>query len=83
MAELFGEDITGLPLNEAAELGCETIIRYLEEVGCPNSLASYGVREDQLQEIAESGFKSGAGNLIQNPRLTTVGDLVQVLKDSL
>lgn len=83
LAELFGEDITGLPLNEAAELGCETIIRYLEEIGCPDSLAAYGVREDQLQEIAESGFKSGAGNLIQNPRLTTVADLVQVLKDSL
>lgn len=83
LAELFGEDITGLSLCEAANLGCETIIQYLRDIGCPDSLAAYGVREDQLQEIAESGYKSGAGNLIQNPRLTTIADLVNVLKESL
>ncbi|PKL13397.1 MAG: alcohol dehydrogenase [Spirochaetae bacterium HGW-Spirochaetae-4] len=83
LAELFGEDITGLSLKDAAELGCETIIQYLKEIGCPDSLAAYGVCEDQLQEIAESGFKSGAGNLAQNPRMTTVADLVKILKESL
>lgn len=83
LAELFGEDTTGLSLKDAAELGCETIIQYLMDVGIPTSLAAYGVREDQLQEIAESGFKSGAGNLVQNPRLTKVSDMVAVLKESL
>ncbi|MFA5571213.1 MAG: iron-containing alcohol dehydrogenase [Sphaerochaetaceae bacterium] len=83
LAELFGEDISGLSLKDAAELGCEVVIEFLYDLGCPTSLASYGVKEDQLREIAESGYKSGMGNLIQNPKLTTLDDLEQILRDSL
>ncbi|PWG61526.1 iron-containing alcohol dehydrogenase [Sediminicurvatus halobius] len=81
IAELFGERVSHLPLRDAAEAGVRSVERLIRDVGAPNSLAAYGVREADLEGMAEGGLQSG--NVPVNPRATTREDLVAIMRECL
>lgn len=81
LARIFGENTEGLSLGDAAELGVESVINLLEDVGAPTSLGAYGIKEEDLEAIAIEGYKSG--NIKVNPRLSTVADLVEIMRECL
>lgn len=81
LAQLFGESIEGMSLRCAAELGVESIITLLKDVGVPLKLSEFGITEADLPGLAEAGIKTG--NIPVNPRLTREQDLVDIMRRSL
>ena len=78
IARIFGENTEGLSLRDAAELSVEAIRQLSEDVGVPEGLASYGVEEERLYDLAEAGMATG--NVPVNPRKPTVDDLVGIMR---
>jgi len=81
IAELFGEQVNHLSLHDAAEIGVRSVERLIRDVGAPESLSDYGVREEDLEGLAEEGLQSG--NVPVNPRVTTAKDLVAIMQECL
>ncbi|MDN3523589.1 iron-containing alcohol dehydrogenase [Halomonas ramblicola] len=81
IAELFGEQVNHLSLHDAAEIGVRSVERLIRDVGAPESLSDYGVREEDLEALAEEGLQSG--NVPVNPRVTTAKDLVAIMRECL
>ncbi|MDR5907127.1 iron-containing alcohol dehydrogenase [Franzmannia qiaohouensis] len=81
IAELFGEQVNHLSLHDAAETGVRSVERLIRDVGAPDSLSDYGVREEDLEALAEEGLQSG--NVPVNPRVTTAKDLVAIMRECL
>ncbi len=81
IASLFGENTVGLSLRDAAQLGVESVSRLLRDVGAPTSLRACGIKEEDLEAVAVEGYKSG--NIKVNPRLSTVEDLIDIMKECL
>jgi alcohol dehydrogenase class IV len=78
IARIFGENTEGLSLRDAAELSVEAVRQLSEDVGIPEGLASYGVEEERLYDLAEAGIATG--NVPVNPRKPTVDDLVGIMR---
>jgi alcohol dehydrogenase class IV len=78
IARIFGENTEGLSLRDAAELSVKAIRQLSEDVGIPEGLASYGVEEERLYDLAEAGIATG--NVPVNPRKPTVDDLVGIMR---
>lgn len=78
IARIFGENTEGLSLRDAAELSVKAIRQLSEDVGIPEGLASYGVEEERLYDLAEAGIATG--NVPVNPRKPTVDDLVEIMR---
>jgi len=76
IAEIFGEDVTGLSPMDAARRSVEAIKKLNIDIGMTAGLKDWGVKEDDLLMIAEEGIKSG--NVLVNPRKSTVKDLIQI-----
>ncbi|WP_300271670.1 iron-containing alcohol dehydrogenase [Halomonas sp.] len=81
IAELFGEQVNHLSLHDAAEIGVRSVERLIRDVGAPDSLSDYGVREEDLEALAEEALQSG--NVPVNPRVTTAQDLVAIMRECL
>ncbi len=81
IATIFGERTGTLPDREAAELSVKAIRKLIEDVGAPEGLAHYGVREEHLQDLAEAGIVTG--NIPVNPRKPTVEDLIEIMRKSM
>ncbi|MCV2488190.1 iron-containing alcohol dehydrogenase [Geodermatophilus sp. YIM 151500] len=83
IARIFGEPVDGLSLRAAADAGVAAVERLVTDVAAPRQLGDYGVTEADLPELAEAAMKSGAGNIVVNPRATTSADLVGIMRRSL
>lgn len=79
LAELLGEEVAGLPVEEAAERAITAVERLKAEVGIPTRLRELGVRREQLPEFAEKTL-SITRILRVNPRSVTRGELVALLE---
>lgn len=78
IAQIFGEPIDGLSLSSAAEAGVAAVEQLVTDVAAPRKLGDYGVESDDLQELADEAMTSG--NIAVNPRTTTAGDLVGIMR---
>jgi alcohol dehydrogenase len=78
VAEIFGENIEGLPLREAAEQSVKAIRQLNADIGIPCNLRQYGVAEADLDQIAAEGIVSA--NVLVNPRRATVEDLKDIVR---
>jgi alcohol dehydrogenase len=81
LADIFGEDTLGLTLRESAELGIEGVLKLLADVGAPTSLSEFGIKEEDIEELAKGGMTSG--NIKVNPRITRQKDLEDILRSCL
>ena len=80
IAEALGEQVAGLPDEEAADRGVEAVRTLLAEVGIPATLKDYGLDPGELDipQLVEDAMKSR--NIVTNPRPVTPADLEQLYR---
>lgn len=81
IARALGENVDGLSLRDAAYKAVEAVRKLNDDVGIPRGLSQAGVKEEHLERIASEAIKSG--NIMVNPRTSTVKDLVDILRRSM
>jgi alcohol dehydrogenase len=81
IAKALGEKTGRLSLRETALQACDAVRHLAEDVGIPKGLGHFGVREEHIPSIVEEAMKSG--NVLVNPRHTSAGDLVEILRQAL
>ena len=74
IAIALGQDVTGLSDLQAGEKGIAGIRRLSRAVGIPAGLVELGVREDDLEVMAENAKKDACQ--LTNPRTATLGQVV-------
>jgi len=79
IAELLGEDVSGLPRRESALRAAVAFRRLLEDLDMPSSLREVGVTRDQLLSIADRVFRSRA-HVRRNPRSVNKEDMIGLLE---
>jgi alcohol dehydrogenase class IV len=82
VAQLLGEDTSGMSEQAAAELAIETVVTLRREIGIPDRIRELGGTADQLPEFAEKSFAIKR-LLSVNPRRATQGDLLDILREAL
>ena len=79
IAQLLGEDVTGLSEAAAAERAIRAVERLKTAIGIPARLRDLGVRQDQLRGFAEKTF--GIKRILRvNPRVPTVDDIEAIFQ---
>jgi alcohol dehydrogenase class IV len=79
IAQLLGEDLTGLDEQQAAETAITAVEKLRSDIGIPPRLRDLGVTEAQLRPFAEKAF--GIRRILRvNPRTPSVEDLSEILR---
>ena len=81
IAEIFGEDISGLSAEQAALLSVDAISKLRADVGISAKLSNFGVTPERLDEVIEEALQSG--NVPVNPRQPTHDDMRALLQAEL
>jgi alcohol dehydrogenase class IV len=82
IAELLGENVSGLSVQAAAERGISAVEKLRVDIGIPNRLSELGVTEGQLRPFAEKAF-AVKRILRVNPREVTLEALEGILRSAL
>jgi alcohol dehydrogenase class IV len=77
IAQLLGENITGLSLRDAAFKCSIAFKKLLMDLDMPTSLKAVGVKKELIPSIAENVFRSPK-HVERNPRKATVEDMVKL-----
>jgi alcohol dehydrogenase len=78
IAKAMGENVAGLSPRAAADKALEAIKKLSADVGIPSGLKELGVKEKDLQVMAENAQKDACG--FTNPRCPTLDDVIQIYK---
>ncbi len=78
IAKAMGENVEGLPPRAAADKALDAIKQLSVDVGIPRGLKELGVKEKDLQVMAENAQKDACG--FTNPRCPTLEDVIQIYK---
>jgi alcohol dehydrogenase len=78
VASLLGEDVSGLPLEEAARRAAHAVVKLRADIGITQSLADFDVTEDRFTEIIDEAMTSG--NVAVNPRHPSHEDMAGLLR---
>lgn len=82
IAELMGENITGLTAMEAARKSVEAVRNLMIDINIPLHFKEViDIDEEMIPRIAEDAIKSG--NNLVNPRRPNIEDLIEICKKSL
>lgn len=81
IAEIFGEDVSGLSAEQAALLSVDAISKLRADVGISAKLSNFGVTPERLDEVIEEALQSG--NVPVNPRQPTHDDMRALLQAEL
>jgi alcohol dehydrogenase len=81
VAELLGEDISGLSVMESAEKAVAAIRRLSRDIGIPAGLAEIGVTEKDIPFMAENALKDVC--TLFNPRSVKLEDIVGLYKKAM
>ena len=81
VARLLGCDITGTSALEVATRAVEIVRQLLGRIGIPEHLASFGVRQQDLQQIVDEALPSGSTR--HNVRPLDGDDLSRILVSAL
>jgi alcohol dehydrogenase len=81
IAAAMGENIEGLSARDAADVAIEAIQQLSVDVGIPTGLSELGVKEEDLQVMAENAMKDACS--LTNPRLATLEDVIQIYKNAM
>ena len=76
IAELMGENISGLSVMEAAHKAVDAMRELATDVGIPKSLEEMGVKESDFELMAGNALKDG--NAFSNPRVGNKKDIMEL-----
>jgi alcohol dehydrogenase len=81
IAELLGENVSGLSEQAAAERAVSAVERIRDRIGIPQRMRDLGLKREQLPALAEKAFaiKRLMGT---NPRRPTQADLLEILNQA-
>ena len=57
--KIWGVNVDGMPKEEAALAGIDSLGDFVKELGLPTTLRELGTTEEMLPKIAESAVKGG------------------------
>jgi alcohol dehydrogenase class IV len=78
VAKAFGKDITGIPIEKAAEMSIECVRDFIEKMGMTTTLGKLGVKESDVGWLAQNAQKVMPANLINNPRTPTAEEIMAI-----
>jgi alcohol dehydrogenase class IV len=81
VARALGEPVDHLSKLDGARRAVDAVQKLTQDIGIPNSLSSFGLREKHISPIVAEAMKSG--NVPVNPRLTKAEDLEAILRQVL
>lgn len=81
IAEVMGEDVSGLSTREAAEMGLEAIERLSNDLGIPSGFEQLGAKEEDIQILAEHALQDACS--LTNPRKGRVQDVMSIIKGAM
>jgi alcohol dehydrogenase class IV len=81
IAQLLGENVSGLNEREAAQLAVEAVEKLSADIGIPKTLSEVGVTEDKIPAMAKDAMLSG--NILVNPRTTTLEDVENLYRSAM
>ncbi len=82
IAMAFGEDVTGLPARQAAQVAVEAIKELLDDLGISYRMGDYGVQEEDIPALAKATM--GAARLLgNNPRKVHEAEVVRLLEENI
>ncbi len=81
IAEIFGEDISGMSERAAAEKAIEAIEQLSKDIGIPSGLKELNVDSKDFEKMAESSLKDG--NAFTNPIQGTEEDVVKIFENAM
>ena len=80
VAEILGENVEGLSVEEANAKAIEAIMKLSERVGIPKGLRELGVKEEDFRVMAENALKDVCAGA--NPRKVTLEDTIALYKEA-
>ncbi|VFT76738.1 alcohol dehydrogenase [Klebsiella aerogenes] len=80
IAELMGENITGLSTLDAAEKAIAAITHLSMDIGIPQHLRDLGVKEADFPYMAEMALKDG--NAFSNPRKGNEQEIAAIFRQA-
>lgn len=84
IAELMGEDISGLSVMDAAAKSVEAVRKLIKDLNLPQKMGDVGITEADIPELARGCYETDKPVIdAQNPRDATEEDIVQILRASL
>lgn len=81
MAEVFGENVSGLSLNEAAKLAMKAVHDLSRDLEIPDSLAKLGLKEEHIDGISQNAVQDAC--MITNPRDMSAEDVAKIYRQAL
>ncbi len=81
VARALGEPVDGVPRLDAARRAVDAVRRLARDVGIPEKLSEFGLREEHIRPVVDEAMKSG--NVPVNPRRTCAEDLSRILRQVL
>ncbi|MBZ9686471.1 iron-containing alcohol dehydrogenase [Clostridium estertheticum] len=81
IAVAMGENVTGLSVNDAAQVAIDSIKRLSKSVGIPSGLTELGVKEEDF-EVMATNAKADACQFT-NPRLATLQQVIELFRQAL
>ena len=77
----LGAAVGDLSVMEAARRSVEAVRELSRDIGIPEGLSGFGVREEHVEKVVEEAMKSG--NVPVNPRRAGADDLARILRQAL
>jgi alcohol dehydrogenase len=81
IAIAMGENVTGLSVNDAAQVAIDAIVRLSKAVGIPTGLTELGVKAEDF-EVMATNAKADACQFT-NPRLATLQQVIELFRQAL
>ncbi|MFH1090742.1 MAG: iron-containing alcohol dehydrogenase, partial [Pseudomonadota bacterium] len=81
IAELMGQDLSGLTAREAAQAASFAVMDLMEDIGLPEGLESLDIPEEALTDLAERAMVLQRV-LDNNPRTLTVEEAVGIYEEA-
>lgn len=82
LAKTLGENIEGLPREEAAKKAVEGIQKLILRLGLPQNLKDRGIEEKTIRKFAEEVMQNKR-KLASNPRPATLEDIIKIYQRAL
>ncbi|WP_213975359.1 iron-containing alcohol dehydrogenase [Tepidanaerobacter acetatoxydans] len=83
IAEIFGVETKGLSKDEAAEKAIRALEVFMESLNLPTKISVFGVKEEDIDKLAQNAYENSIGNFKASPREITLDDARKIYRDSL
>jgi alcohol dehydrogenase class IV len=81
IAEDMGVNVRGMTMMEKAFAAVDAVKQLSKDIGLPDSFREFNVSESSIDKMAEDAMLSG--NILVNPRKTTIEDVKELYKKSI